>query len=571
MLRTTTIGARRIGAVLCLALAFGCAVSASPESIPGKTRYLVRVAVDLDAGRYSGTETVTFANTSGGKVDVLRFALYPNVGADAEPLLRVTAARVGDRELELRLENGLLRLDLPEAVGSGEETTVTLEFEGRVAMREPGEVGLERHVTDQVAIVLAPDARRYRTGADVVTAADGAMLLGNPFPVLAVLKGGDATKPTAGDFVFSESGAYRIEVTSNEGTEVVASGRDEGTTPLGARVFGGVSLRSVALFVTRGFTSLETDAAGVRLRSIHRERHAPAARRALEALRDAVAVYAERFGPPPVEEMTVVEAPLAPGTSAVAFSGLIAAASAYYTDIRGEEGRDLPGFVRDTPELMEGEIEFAVMREAARQWWGEGVGSDPRRSTVLTEGLSGYSAVIAVERARGGEAATQVVEKHLRTPYRVYRMFGGIDMPANREPQSYPNYFAYSAIVESKTGLFVRALREVLGDEKFFAVLKQYYGRNAGRIARSEDFAAALEAVTDKTDRERFKKLYDRWITQRHGDADIGEPAFAVAISPATKKAAASEPPERRSGFDRVGRFVVRMFVQIGKTAAKPF
>jgi hypothetical protein len=554
-------------ALLCLVANDWRPAAATPA--PKRTKYRVEVEVDLDAGRYRGRQSMRYQNRTGDKVEWLRFELYPNVGLmkDDAPLLLVTGASVGGRQLETHGEGSSVRVKLAEAVASGDDVELSLEFEGRAVRRERDEVGLQAHVNDQVAIVLDPTAKRFRKGSDVVTASSDTMLLGNPFPVLAVPKGGEDRRPTAGDYVFSEASDYRVEVASRAPVDIAASGRMTGVTPEGAKVFEGEALRSVAVFVSRGLVATEREAGGMRLRSLHREEHATAGRRALDALGDAVGVYSELFGPAPVREISVVEAPLAPGTSAVAFSGVIAAATAYYTDIRGEEGRTLSGFVRDTPELLEGEVEFAIMREAARQWWGEGVGSDPRRASLLTEGLAGYSAVLATERTRGEEAAARAVEQRFRTTYRVYRMFGGVDLPAGRDPTSYPNYFAYSAIVEAKTSLFFAALRGELGDERFFAALKRYYGGFSGWIARPEDFVAAIDVPPRRETRKEFDRLYDRWIEQRHGDADIGEPEYAVAVGPGV----AVQSSDRKTGFERFGRFVFRMFKQIGKSAARPF
>jgi hypothetical protein len=159
--------------------------------------------VDLDAATYRGRETVTFTNEEGG-VDKLRFDLYPNVGLGVgdEPLLKVTGARIGDSVLQVRDDAIAVEVRLPSDVEPGGAVEVALEFEGRAVRREPEEVGLEAHVTDQVAIVLEPSSSRFRKGSDVATATRDAMLLGNPFPTLSV-KGGNKREPTAGVFVLS--------------------------------------------------------------------------------------------------------------------------------------------------------------------------------------------------------------------------------------------------------------------------------------------------------------------------------------------------------------------------------
>jgi hypothetical protein len=527
---------RRAGAraALCLLLLVPSlpALAADPAAPPS---YDVEVEVDLDAGSYRGRETVRVSNRTGGPIGELRFVLPPNLTVSAAHADGALAGlRRGERSVEVRLGRRLAR---------GDSVDVALDFEGRAVSFTPEQVGLGAHVTDQVSIVLAPAEPRAREPRPTLTHSGDAMLLGTPFPVLS----GPA-----------EASAWRIAVTAPEGVDVVASG-----TPEGGGVFRGTGIRRAGLFVSRGYSRVEADAAGVRVRALATPVHAPAARRAVDALAAAVPVYAQAFGELPFREVTVVEAPLPPGTSSLAFSGLIAVASAYYADLRGPEARDVPGFIRDTPELTEGELDFAVMREGARQWWGEAVGLDAENEPFLAEGLAAYAAILAVERSRGAEAAAQAVDQRLRAPYRVYRMFGGQDAEARRRAVEFPNYFAYAAIVVSKGGLLLAALRKEVGDERFFEVLRKLYASHAGRSVRARDLVRAFEPAGER--------LHERWIEQRHGDEDVGAPEYAIAVAPDVASPPAGDDPKRKSAFERFGRLIVRKMVWFGKTAAKPF
>lgn len=558
-------GSREILAVYCLLSAVSCLLPAASVSAAASPTYDVELKIDLDEGRYSGREVVRFTNGSKGAAGAIFFNLYPNVGAKtpADRLLTVTSVRVAGLSAEHRHEGSGLFVRLTRPVQPGKSVEVALEFEGRATKVTGEETGLGAHVTDQVAIVLTPGERRPISGGDEVIASNGAMLLGNPFPMLSATRSESwQRESSAGGYVTADLASYRIAVTSASDVDVVASGvRSQGAVG-GARVFEGDRLRGVALFASRGYERHDGEAAGVEVHVVASPGHAPAAKHALETLARAVGLYTDMFGAPPFREITVVEAPLVPGTPSVAFSGLVAVASAYFVDMRGPEASDLPGFIRDTPELTEGELEFSVLRDTARQWWGESVGYDPQRSAFLWDGLAVYCAVVAYERTRGAEAAAGAVEQRLRAPYRVYRMFGGVDAPANRRAGEFPNYFAYAAIVESKGGLFFHAVRKRLGDERFFAALARAYEANAGRIVEPEPFVEALVAKDDRETREAVADLYDRWFDQQHGDEDIGAPEYAVAVDPKADK---------RSGFERFGRFIGRKLAGFGKAAAKPF
>lgn len=556
--------------VLALALAPRAAEAADPGPV-----YAVDVSVDLDAGTYAGKEVVRFTNRSKGDVNVIFFNLYPNVGATtaAERALVVTSVLADGTPAPFSHQGAGLLVRLGADLEEGKTVALTLAFEGRATRLSPERTGLGAHVTDQVAVVLTPAERRPRRGSEQTVVSGDAMWLGAPFPVLSASRDDAWRRPvTAGDYELASASSYRISVTAPDGVDVVAPGARSGD---GGQAFEGDAIRDVALFASRGYARRDGEASGVRLAVVAKPEHEPAAAAALATLARAVGLYSELYGRPPYADLTVVEAPLAPGTPSASASGVVAVASAYFVDMQGPEAKDLPGFVKDSTDLTKDELEFAVLRETARQWWGEAVGIDPQQEAYLGEGLATYSALVAIERERGAEGLAGAVEQRLRAPYRVFRMFGGQDDVAGRRAGELPNYFAYSAIVGSKSAMFVAALRKQLGDDKFFAGLARLYDAGAGEIVDQQDLEDALAPPAAKADRDAYDRLFARWIKQRHGDEDIGAPEYAVAVDPKVADEATKPDPDAQGAFERLGRFVGRKFAWFGKTAgktaAKPF
>lgn len=533
--------------------------------------YDVDVRIDLAAGTWEGTETVRFTHRRRMPAREVVFNLYPNAGARStgERLLEISTATINGVACSARYSGGEVRVLAPEPIRRGTAVEVALGFRGRAVRLEPDDMDLSAHVNDQVTVILnGTERRRIQPGRTTTVSAD-AMLLGNPFPVLAPPGSGlGRDEWRAGDVVTAEAAAWRVRVTAPDGVDVIASGNRTASPSPEVTVFEGEGLRTIGVFASRGYAQTRATAAGVRLAGVFSKAHAPAARRALEAMRGSVEFYAETFGAAPVRELALVEAPLAPGTSSVSFTGLIAVASAYASDVRGAENARLPGYIRDTPELIEGEIEFVTMHESARQWWGELVGSDPQQAAFLDEGPAIYAAVMSLEALRGRTAAAQAVEQRLRAPYRVYRMFGGVDAPANRRANDFPNWFAYMAIVETKGALLLGAVRARLGDARFVEGLRRYAEAHAGGIARPDDLREALQPRDDEAARKDVERLFQRWLEQRHGDEDIGEPEYAVGVTPDVAKKKDRGPG---SPFEWFGRLIVRKLVQVGKATAKPF
>jgi aminopeptidase N len=67
----------------------------------------------------------------------------------------------------------------------------------------------------------------------------------------------------------------------------------------------------------------------------------------------------------------------------------------------------------------------------------------------------------------------------------------------------------YGPVVYQKGPLFFKALREAIGDAKFEAFLKVYFGQNRYGIATPERLLAAAESVADKA---TVRSLYAQWI-----------------------------------------------------------
>ena len=110
----------------------------------------------------------------------------------------------------------------------------------------------------------------------------------------------------------------------------------------------------------------------------------------------------------------------------------------------------------------------------------------------------------------------------------------------------------FTAIVQAKGGILFSLLRQELGDKKFFAALRSYFSTNKFRIATPEQLRASF--LNEAEDTRNVRALFQRWLREKHGDEDIGTPDMTL-LSPSVSKM----------------RALGRVFVKIGKTAAKPF
>lgn len=561
-----------------------------------RTAYRINLSLDLDGRKYAGTERVRWTNDQEHPAYVLYFHLYANVrsstaqrvtpppppsttsaqgtslAAADEPridILEVRSAATGaPLPFALDDQGTTLRVNLREPVFRGRATEIEIKFRGSVPEIDPEETGLVTHVLQQVGAALRSE-REVRRARDINFRCRGQMMLGTAYPVLAAREGDDwqrKVEPTIGDMIYAEASDYYVTVDAPADVVLFASGEgsvthavDESKTT--ARQFTGEALRDFAIIAGRGLRSEERLVGETLVRSIFAPEHEIVGRRVLAQTADAVRVYTTRFGPIPYKTINVVDMPLVAGLGSAEFSGLGAIASAFYVNFDSPTVRNLPEIIREQRASVEDSLEWTVAHVVAHQWWGGVVGNDPARDPVLDEALANWSALLYYRDVHSEERALAVMEDQLRGVYKVYRTFGGEDMSADRNAREYRNSFQYSAIVASKGALMFAELRRLLGHQKFFAALRNYYNANMFEIAEMDDLRGAFAAEAPLLQRRAVTRTFNRWLSGRRGDEDIAPPdpqlAAALGINPTMTKR------DEGNRFARLGKFFWQQMTRI--------
>ncbi|MDX6693188.1 MAG: hypothetical protein QOF02_791 [Blastocatellia bacterium] len=552
-----------------------------------RARYDIQLTLDFDERAYTGVERVRWVNEDNRPTSVIYFHLYSNLRARSapsspagptavpdEPRLEVTealAAATG-APLVFAFDDGatVLRLNLREPVAVGASVEVILKFKGSVPEIDPEETGLVTHVLQQVGAVLRSE-REARRARDLNFRCRGVMLLGTAYPVLASRDGEDWLRKIEagiGDKVFADTADYHVTIDApadvqlfSSGAMVERSANEARSDNLARREFAGENLRDFAIVAGRSLRSSQQTVGEVKVQSVYMAEHEAVGRRVLAAAAGAVRVYVARFGKLPLKTVSIVDAPLVAGLGSAEFTGFGVIASAFYVDFDSPLMRNLPELVRDQRASLEDSLEFAVAHVAAHQWWGATVGNNPEREPVLDEALAQWSALLYYKEAHGEERAATALNDQLRGVYKVYRTFGGEDMAADRAAREYRNFFQYSAIVASKGALMFAALRQLMGDEKFFAALRSYYQTNMLEIAEMDDLRGAFIAEAPLAERRAVARTFNRWLSSKRGDEDIAPPdpelALALGLNPNISKG------NDGNAFARLGKFFWQQMTRI--------
>ena len=531
----------------------GASIKTRAGSSTERTRYSITLDLNVEARKYTGTETVRWVNTSDRPANTLYFHLYPNLrgaaqrltpsvnptlpsldSASDEPRLDVVSVRAAGTGATLPFiledQSKTVRVVLREAVAAGAATEITIEFKGSVPEIDPEETGLLAHLVQQVGAVLRGE-REMRRARDLNFSSRGVLLLGCSYPLLAARNGDDwqrKIEQSVGDSIYADIADYTVEIRTTQPIPLFTSGeetgRKEGAPNASPRVFSGENLRSFAVIAGHRLRSEERSVSNVKVRSVFLEGHEAIGLRVLGIAVEAVRAFTARFGELPSKSVTVAEAPLVAGLGSAEFSSMSVIASAFYVDFESPLMRNLPEIVREQRASLEDSLEFTVAHVVAHQWWGMAVGNDPERAPVLDEALANWSALLYYKEILGDERAELALDDQLRGVYKIYRTFGGEDMEADRPAHEYRNSFQYSAIVASKGALMFAALRRLMGDERFFTALRSYYRANRLEVAELDDLRGAFIAEAPIQQRRAVARTFSRWLSAKRGDQDIAPP-----------------------------------------------
>jgi Peptidase family M1 domain len=523
-----------------------------PISTEKHSRYQIKLALDFDKRTYTGTERVRFVNRGEHPTSTLYFHLYANMRVPGyvpprvepgqqtsdEPRLEISEVRSpGDGAVlmyDLDDFETTLRVNLREPVAPNASAEIEIKFKGSVPEIDPEETGLVTHVMQQVSAALR-STRELRRPRDTNFRCRGVMLLSSAYPVLAARTGDDwfrKVEVSIGDTTMTEVADYEVTVSAARSVSVYAPVAAQAVTPkeeLMSTSFAAENSRDFAIVAGRDLRSEQRTVGDVTIRSIFQPEHDVAARRVLRIAADAVGIYVKRLGPLPMKTVSLVDAPLVATLGSAEFAGLSVIAGAFYLDFDSPTMRNMPDVIREQQASVEDSLEWTVAHVVAHQWWGVTVGNDPAHEPILDEALANWSALLYYREAHGDAQAAVALDEQLRGVYKLYRTFGGEDMEANRAARDYRNSFQYAAIVTSKGALLFEALRKLLGDEKFFAALAGYYRTNQLEVADLNDLRGAFVAEAPAEQRRTVTRTFDRWLSSKRGDEDIGPPDAKLA------------------------------------------
>ena len=176
------------------------------------------------------------------------------------------------------------------------------------------------------------------------------------------------------------------------------------------------------------------------------------------------------FGIPPYANLTVVE-----------------------TETGAPNGYSAPGMIFLAPNAIGHQPSAKlVANQVSRQWWEEMLSPTTRNHLWLTNGLAAYCELLWTEHTAGVGA----MESALRDVMVEALTVDNVPVIQSSRLEDYsPELWALTG---SKGAAVVNMLRYVIGDDKFFQVLKAFAQQHVWKSVSTEDFEKTVEGVTSQ-------------------------------------------------------------------------
>jgi hypothetical protein len=424
-----------------------------------------------------GTEQVTFVNATGGELAEVSFRLFAN----APPFyVAPGTAEAGGTEVRDVTVDG--RPTTPEPSVGGSVLRVPLP-----APVPPGgaaEIGLAFTTTVPTAAEGSP--------LHAFEPSTGTWVLPHWFPILAGFdpETGWAIDPfsPSGDPIFAEAALYDVRLIAPSGLVLVASGARVDVSRRGDealhRFVTGPS-RGFALVVDDDFASSSREVGGTTVTASFNPGHEAAGETVLAAGVAALARYNELFGPYPYDDLDLVETPFS------AFGGVVASEQPQLV-LMGGDFYGAAGQPAAPPEATAG----VVAHEVAHQWWYGLVGNNPNRHAFIDEGMAELSRTLFLEGQFGPEVGA-AYRADLRRGYEAFAAGAG-DQVVDQPTDAFVPPEGYFPTAYGRAALGFLALRAEIGDDAFFAALRDYVDRERFRVAQPADLRAAFERAAGR-------------------------------------------------------------------------
>jgi aminopeptidase N len=440
------------------------------DKLQGTSEYRIDLKIDDSLTKVSGVEQVHYTNRENKPLNEIYVRLFPNALGGRMRVSDVTVDGAGVTP-EYQFEDTAVRIPLPEPLPVGASTVVGLNYGIDVPTTLDKGYGLISYTND----ILALDTPYA------------------PIPVYNDEGWNVEIPPENADTSFNDVSFYLVRVNAPADLKLVATGVETARQSEGARqtvTFEQGPGRDFFLAASPDYVLTSAQAGETKVNSYALPGEEAAAKVTLDAAVRGLADFGKRFGPYPYTEFDVAATPML--ALGIEYPGTVGVSERIYEqDYKSNSG---PAAVIQ---------ESTLAHELAHQWFYNLVGNDQIDQPWLDEATAQYATWLYYLDVDGQAAADAWASTWGSRWDRTDRTQKPVGLPAadytDRE---------YSSVVYGRGPMFLAALAERMGQDKFDQFLKDYSARFRWGIATTADFKAMASQACGCD----LNDLYKEWL-----------------------------------------------------------
>jgi hypothetical protein len=424
--------------------------TATPMPVYEGTSYTMDVYLDYGGHTLDVQQRIDYINVTSQTLPNLMLNVHPNHTRGAFELKDIKVDLDGELvQPEVFPLDVTLRVELPRPLNPDEHVALLMDYTLKLPKINPGQ--------------------EFTGGGFGYSSR--AVSLGNWYPVMAPYredKGWYAlTYFPVGDPYVTEVADYDVSITTTGGVVIAGTGRETHTGNQWR--YQAEQARSFAFAASDKYVVSSAEVGDATVHSYYFPTNEDAGQVALETAAQAMELFVELYGPYPSADYRLAETEFAGGLE---FTGLTFLGSTFYDEYDG---------TTRTPLIS------LTAHEVSHQWFYSLVGNDQVIQPWLDEAPAQYSAFLFYERYLPDDVD--------------WWWFYAVDqwVPTGKIDQiiyEFRDNREYMDAVYRRGALFMRDLREAMGDPAFFGFLAEYQRRYAYQLADSRDFFALVQEFT---------------------------------------------------------------------------
>lgn len=474
--KTKIISTIILFAVIIAIVVFLCLTGLKKEETP-LSSYKMELSYDNTTHTISGSEEITFVNNYDNMFTYLYLHLYPNAFREG-----ASASVVSSAEEENAYPNGISygSIEVQSVTSDGESLDFNVEGEDQNILRVelPSEVYPDESITFTINFITTLANINHRLGYG-----ENTINLGNFYPIICMYESGVGFKTdlyhSNGDPFYSECADYDVTISYPSNYMLASSGQlMEASTEnnITTSTMTGEKIRDFCMVLSENFSHTSSKV-GNTIINYYGYNGDTNLDTCLQVCEDALATFNELFGEYPYSQLSIVKSNFVHG------------------------GMEYPNLVLISDEVASDDLAYVIVHEIAHQWWYGVVGNDENNHAWMDEGLAEYSTLLFFENNSSyGQDSETMIDNALqsyKTFVRVYtNVTGSVDTSMDRALSAFNTEPEYVQCTYTKGLLLFDAIRETVGDRKFFKALEDYYQDFSFKNATPADMIASFNHST---------------------------------------------------------------------------